>query len=820
MALFRFDFMIKIFEFRVLFHLVCLGGVSLISGFGVAQTITLRDQVTGMPIEMATLLSDLPAAAARTNALGQAEISAFRNAEIIEIYRLGYRLEIRSFTELEKHGFVLFMRASNFQYDDIVVSATRWGQTSRDIPSKITTISAADVALQNPQTAADLLGLSGEVFIQKSQQGGGSPMIRGFSTNRLLYSVDGVRMNTAIFRSGNIQNVISLDPFAIENTEVFFGPGSIMYGSDAIGGVMCFQTLTPQTSHDGKTLISGSALARFSSANNEQTYHVDINAGWKKWSALSSISFSEFDDLKMGKFGPEEYLKHYTVLRIDSADRILENADSRIQDPTGYSQINLMQKFRFRASNKWDFNYAFHFSETSTFSRYDRLIETDVFGVPLYAVWNYGPQVWVMNQFAVLHTSNNRVYDVMTFRLAQQYFEESRIDRKLNESRLRNTREEVDAYSANLDFEKRIRKHKIFYGAEYVINHVGSFGSAVNIIDQSQISVPDRYPSSDWSSYGGYLNYQMALTEKINLQAGSRLSAFVIESDFSRNLAFFPFDFVNTTTKNSGITGSLGLVYSPDVTWKISMNASSGFRAPNVDDMGKIFDFSSGEVVVPNANLKAENAYNGEFSISRIFKSILKFDVTGFYTYLTDAMVRREFSVNGQDSILYNGAEAKTFAIQNAAYAIVYGFNSGIELRLPSGFGLSARLNFQRGEEEMEDGVVSRSRHAAPAFGVARFTYKKDKLNLECNGQYCAAVSHDNLNPEERNKPFIYAKDSNGNSYSPNWYTLNFKALYQFHSSLSVSGGVENITDQRYRPYSSGLVAAGRNFIVSMKAIF
>ena len=111
--------------------------------------------------------------------------------------------------------------------------------------------------LHNPQTAADLLSVSGEVFIQKSQQGGGSPMIRGLATNRLLYTVDGVRMNTAIFRGGNIQNVISLDPLAMENVEVLFGPGAVIYGSDAIGGVMGFQTLIPELSSNKDEFVTG-----------------------------------------------------------------------------------------------------------------------------------------------------------------------------------------------------------------------------------------------------------------------------------------------------------------------------------------------------------------------------------------------------------------------------------------------------------------------------------------------------------------------------------------------------------------------------------
>ena len=81
-------------------------------------------------------------------------------------------------------------------------------------------------------------------------------------------------------------------------------------------------------------------------------------------------------------------------------------------------------------------------------------------------------------------------------------------------------------------------------------------------------------------------------------------------------------------------------------------------------------------------------------------------------------------------------------------------------------------------------------------------------------------MSAENLNPEEQQKPFIYARDETGELYSPSWYTLNFKAMYQVTEKLSFSAGVENITDQRYRPYSSGLAAAGRNFILSFMLRF
>jgi hemoglobin/transferrin/lactoferrin receptor protein len=261
-------------------------------------------------------------------------------------------------------------------------------------------------------------------------------------------------------------------------------------------------------------------------------------------------------------------------------------------------------------------------------------------------------------------------------------------------------------------------------------------------------------------------------------------------------------------------------VYTPNKTWKFSANISTGFRAPNVDDVGKVFDFIGGQVIVPNTNLDAEYAYNGEFNITKIIGKNIKLDATGFYTYLDNAMVRRTFQVNGQDSILYDGEMSEVYALQNAAYGTVYGFNAGIEVKLPSGLTFMSRFNYQLGVEEMENGDLTRSRHAAPAFGVTRFTYQKQKLMLQVYAMYSVGVSFEHLNEEERQKPVIYASDQNGNPYSPAWYTINFKAMYQFHENFTVSAGLENITDQRYRTYSSGLVAPGRNMVISLRAKF
>jgi hemoglobin/transferrin/lactoferrin receptor protein len=683
------------------------------------------------------------------------------------------------------------------------------------VPAKIASVSQKDIAFHNPQTAADLLGLSGKVFIQKSQQGGGSPMIRGFATNRLIYTVDGVRMNTAIFRSGNIQNVINLDPFTTEKTEVVFGPGSVMFGSDAIGGTMGFFTLQPDFSTGDKPLIKGSATLRYSSANQEKTGHIHLQAGWKKWAFLTGISGWDFDHLRQGSHGPDDYIKPVHVQRINGRDSIITQKNPLLQIPTAYSQLNVLQKIRFAPNKSLDFTYAFHASATSPFGRYDRHNRFRN-GRPRYAEWDYGPQTWKMHLLSVHHEGRNQIYDRLSVRIALQAFGESRVERILNSDTKNTQAENVLAWSANVDFQKQThQKNQLFYGLEFVRNDVDSDGKLTKLSTAESEKGASRYPTAAWSSFSVYLQDAFQFSDKWSVQAGGRYNRVDMRADFSNNLAFYPLPFTETTVIHDAFTGSAGTVFRFSENFIIRANLGTAFRSPNVDDLGKFFDSEPGTVTVPNPDLKPEYARNADIGWTGIFSRHVKIDISAFYTVLNNALVRRNFLFNGNDSILYNGELSRVQAIQNVAKAKVYGLEGGIEVKLPAGLRWSADLTYQVGEEELEDGSVSPSRHAAPFFGISRLRYNKGKFEAEINVNYQGERKFSQLAEEERGKTEIYAKDTNGNNYAPAWYTIQMKAAYHPGEHFSVHAGIENITDQRYRPYSSGVSGAGRNFMIS-----
>ncbi|MCU0350558.1 MAG: TonB-dependent receptor plug domain-containing protein [Flavobacterium sp.] len=317
----------------------------------------------------------------------------------------------------------------NKYLDEVVVSANRWEQNLSEVPARIAKIEKSDIQFFNPQTAADLLGLSNQVFIQKSQLGGGSPMLRGFATNRVLLVVDGVRLNNAIFRGGNVQNVISLDANTIQESEVIFGPGSVIYGSDAIGGVMDFHTLTPTFSTSGKTTFNAQALARYATANQENTGHMHFNIGLKNFAFTSSITKSVFDDLTMGSRGPIEYTRPDYQGRENNANTTIINPDINKQIGSGYEQLNAMQKVRFKLHDVLDLTYSFHFSETSDVPRYDRLILKNAQGVFSNAEWYYGPQRWRMHSLQAKINTNTIFADEIKLVLAHQSYDESRHNR-------------------------------------------------------------------------------------------------------------------------------------------------------------------------------------------------------------------------------------------------------------------------------------------------------------------------------------------------------------------------------------------------------
>ncbi len=788
-----------------------------IFGPAVAQEVVVLEKGTNIPLSYVAIFNKNKTVSTFTGSQGKADLSKFSSREVIIFRHISHHELTITKADVIASGGRVFMTIDESSLQEVVLSVSRFKQKKQGVPQKTVSIKPEDIVFSNPQTSADLLQSTGKVFVQKSQLGGGSPMIRGFSANRLLITVDGVRMNNAIFRSGNLQNIISIDPLAVNEAEVIMGPASVIYGSDAIGGVMNFYTLKPVFSYQEKK-ISGKILSRYSTANKEKTVHADVNFGIEKWAFLSSITYSDFDDLRMGSHGPEEYLREEYAGTLNGQDVVIENPNPQLQIPTGYEQINLLQKIAYQPNDIWDFSLGAYYSTTSDFPRYDRLHQRRN-GQLRFAEWFYGPQRWFLGNFQIAKKGIGILYDKAKFTGAYQFFEESRNERNFGREIKFTSKEMLDAWSINLDFEKGFTKNKLFYGAEYVLNFVGSDALGRNINSNEIFDAPARYPDgSSWQSLAIYTSFQWNASETLNMHFGARYNAILLRADFENSYYDFPFSNANINT--GALTGSVGINWrpTPNVTWKA--NLSSAFRAPNIDDVGKIFDSEPGSVVVPNPGLKPEYAYNADFGFIWKIGEFLVIDASSFYTILENAMVRRDFELEGQRTITYQGEESNIQAIQNAANAWVYGFEGGLEIRFSPALKLLSQITLTSGKEELENGDTAPLRHAAPLFGNTHLVWTFSKVKLDLYSEYNGKFDYEDLAPSEREKAYLYAVDENGNPYSPSWYTINFTGQYEINENWKATASLENITDQRYRPYSSGIAAAGRNFIVALSYSF
>ncbi len=782
-----------------------------------SQDLKIFDAETLKPVENVAIYSSDKKKSAISDSEGLVSLEQFDMNDSVHFQHPTYVSIVRTKEQLKHLNYSIALNKRTIQLREFVISAYRWEQNIEEIPNKITTVTEKEIHLKSPQTTADLLGTSNQVFIQKSQLGGGSPMIRGFATNSVLLVVDGVRMNNAIFRSGNLQNVISLDAHSIESSEIIFGPGSVTYGSDALGGVMDFHTKSVKLSTSQEANVNTHVFTRYSTANNEKTGHIGFNYGKEKWGSFTSLTYSDYDHLRMGSHLHEDYQREVYVDRINGLDSIVPNDKPNLQVPTQYSQLNIMQKLRYRPSSDFNLIYAFHFSETSDIPRYDRLIQRSD-GQLKNAQWYYGPQKWRMHHLNGQYNSAGALFDDMKFSLAYQYYEESRHDRGYREDWLRHRTEQLDIGSFNLDFDKEMGDDLLYYGVQYVYNSLNSNASSENIETGQVNPEQTRYPNgdNDYNTLAAYISYKNNITEKSTMITGIRYSYFDIHSTLDTSAAYYEFPFDEMSVQTGAFNGSIGFVHRPTEKWKLNLNTSSGFHAPNIDDIAKVFNSEPESVIMPNENLKPEYAYNVDLGIKRTFQNRASLRLTGFYTWVKDKMVRRTATFNGKDSIMYDGVLSQVHKVVNAESATIYGFNAALNMRLASHLSFESNFTWIKGEDN--NGVPIR--HVAPPFGNVSLEYDKGPLRVLLNFRFNGKISNDDLAPSEQSKTHLYALNDTGEPYSPAWWTLNLKGTYQLNDFLWINAGIENIMDVRYRPYSSGIVAPGRNFIVALRAHF
>lgn len=654
-------------------------------------------------------------------------------------------------------------------------------------PSKIEKIDAVKIFETAPSTSADALQKTGAVMIQMSQSGGGSPIIRGFEANRVLLVVDGVRLNNAIYRSGHLQNSISVSPLMLDNIDIIFGPSSVKYGSDALGGVVHYHTKSPKKGQ----LWKANLLQRYTSANNGVNLYFDQSWSKGKWGFLQAINLNRFGNLKMGaqrnhgyeNWGNEEHI-----------------TNGKEQLRTAYDQVDFIQKIRFDASQHLSYKLNLQLSSTTNLNRFDQLNDLSG-GTPKYTEWYYGPQKRLLLSLGTEHQKKTVFYDSFNNTLSYQQLEESRNSQKLNADLIERI-ENVSVFANTADFIKKWDYNTLNYGIDLQHNIVRSSATE---------NYNTRYADggSDMTSLSVYSQYKHPFSKSSYFSVGARYSKVQLNGKFNETQSLgLPFNAVQLD--NDAITASAGLKWDMGKGWESTIAASTGFRSPNVDDVTKVFE-KSGKLTVPNEDLSPEFSKNIELTINKsLGKSYLS--ATYYYTLLEDAIVKQAFSLNGQDSLWYDGEYLPVYANTNSQDAFLFGYNAKAYIHLNKHWSSTHTISYTYGKDESADALLD---HIPPLYGKSQIDWVKNNYRLGLFAFYNAWKKAEDYSPNGSDNLDEATADG-----TPAWWTLNLSCSINLSDKLVAQLNVENILDVHYKTFSSGISAPGRNVILSIKTEF
>lgn len=716
--------------------------------------------------------------------------------------------------------------------DEVEVLSPRIDSRRLLSPQQFVVCKKEMIGFSNRQNMSDLLLESGMVAVQKSQQGGGSPMLRGFEASRVLLVVDGIRMNNLIYRNGHLQNSITVDQNMLENVEVLNGSSSLIYGSDALGGTILFNTRRPQLAFD-KKFITGNALLRYGSANNEGTSHVDFNYGTGKFASLTSFTYSHFGDLNAGRnenpFMPEgdDYIVRDWYVKTDrkNKDIIVDNSKPYKQVGSGYEQYDFLQKFLYAPNTNEQHLLNFQFSNTGNINRYDRLTESSVKNgetLPQYSEWYYGPQLRFLAAYS--YTAREKFgADRTNLTIAYQKVKESRNSRKYGDDFLKSQRENVDLLSLNTDWVKYWGAHKLDAGLDGTLSFLRSVADKENVKTGDKSSTTTRYPDGKnrMHSIELFAMHTWDINEKLRMTDGARVGYSSVYSSVN-DFEAFPF-FGDRYMRRNNFTYSfaLGLNYLPAKTWKLATSLSTAYRVPNIDNTSKFFDSKSGTVTVPNVNLKPEKTVSMDFNITKHIGDKLVFENVLFATYYFDAITVAKGKFDGKSQIEYQDVLCDVYTNVNSRRAFLWGYSGSLTAKPVRGIEFNATFNYTYGTI-LEDGDNTPLDHIPPIFGRVGVAYltDNDRLRIDFYALYNGRkhLSTYNLDGED-NLHYATVKGENGKG-TPAWYTLNVKMNYNINKMFTVQAGVENVLDTQYRMFASGINAPGRNVYAAVRIGF
>lgn len=645
----------------------------------------------------------------------------------------------------------------HYQTKNIIISTSRFSEDITEVCESVSIIGSSYIENNFLRSTPELLNGIFGAWIQKTNHGGGSPFIRGLTGNQVLIMIDGFRLNNSITRYGPNQYFNTIDPLMLDKIEIVRGAGSVLYGSDAIGGTVQVFTKQPRLSQEFQ--INSTLIGRLMSGDMEKSGRAEFEISSRNFAMTAGLTLRDFGD-------------------------IIGGGNIGRQTPSGYDEISGNTNFILKINE-----------QGRIFGGYQI---TNQNGVPLYhkiKLENFSINHMDVQRRQLAYVKYDHTFTnlILSSSVAFHQSLENRIKQKNGSNDKDFESDKINTYA--LIFEshfKPLENITITSGIDIYYDYIGSEANRINTITLESKSKRGLYPDGSNNLNMAIFSHLKYTMNKFNVFGGLRFNY--------NKISLHEKDLGNVKIEPKAFVWSVGSLYKLSQNWSLSGNINTSFRSPNIDDLGTlgIVDF---RYEIPNYALKPEHSLNYELGL-RYNSHRSNLNITGFITKLDDLIIRVKSKFNGQDSI--NGYQV--YNKVNSAKAELYGIESEANSHIFDWLMLSAHITYIYGQDLSKNEPM---RRIPPLFGSIRSDVKIIEnlylaLILDWAGKQSRLASGDKS--DNRINP-------NG---TPGWYSINIQSNY-LYDFIKINFGIINLLDKDFRYHGSGIDYYGRTLWLGIK---
>jgi outer membrane cobalamin receptor len=638
--------------------------------------------------------------------------------------------------------------------NEVIFTGKKMKSNVFNAAESISILNSKSLSLNSQRNTPELLNEAPGVFIQKTNHGGGSAFLRGLTGNQVLYLIDGIRINNAITRYGPNQYLNTIDRFSLERMEVVRGSGSVLFGSDAIGGVINMLSINPEIKQ--QKAFSGKISSRIGSNHLEESLNGRISYKNKESWLTSGITTRSFGDLIGGK-------------------------NTKLQHPSGYDEFCYDIKTNIQMNKRHTVQGLLQYVHQKDVPVYHKYILEN------FALNKMDPQKRSLAYLSYTYNSEGGFIQNIKFTPNFQQVLESRWSKKNNSNltTIENDTVEIFGVLTELNTFKKIGGWKWTGSHGFDLYHDKVNSNRIQMSDNNApISKRGLYPDDATQlSYAFFTNHHME-KNKFQVTLGNRIQflSLQIPIEKGRIINIQPKAWVGNLYVSQALLPKLKLIYG----------LNTGFRAPNIDDLGSlgIVDF---RYEIPNYDLKPEKS--AQIQIGYKWNGPkFNWETYTYYNRLKDIVVRNK---KGNDII--DGYPV--YIKENSENGYIMGVETNFQYILGKSLQMIGSLTYTYGQNTSKKEPF---RRIPPLFGYVNLQYQKEK--------YLARLFFQLAGKQQRLAAGDISDNRIGPLGTPGWSVINLSNGFNF-KKIDINITLQNVLDKDYKFHGSGINSVGRSLI-------